>query len=203
MIKLATGYDRAANEWYVEPEYCTSALLSVERFDGLILDPACGQGNIVKTMIATGYSAVGTDIVQRVNDEWWFGGIYDFLEGEVLHPTIPNIVCNPPFMRAKGTEAFIRRALAMTNRKVCIFTDVKFLAGSKRAHGIYSEFPPDRVWIINPRPSCPPGEFLLNGGEAKNGQADWCWLVWDLAGAAWKGPTQLGWLKGERNGDFT
>ncbi len=196
-MKIATGYDRANHEWYVEPEYCTAALLSVEFFDGVTLDPACGQGNIVKTLRAAGVNAFGSDIVQRVDSEPWFIGESDFLTNTVTIP-IANIVCNPPFYRAKGTELFIRRALSIAARKVAIFTDVKFLAGQRRARGLFTDMPPDRVWIINPRPSCPPGEYLLNGGEAKNGQADWCWLVWDLAGSAWKGPTQLGWLKGEQ-----
>lgn len=205
MIKLASGYARAEHEWYVEPTYCTLALISVERFHGVTLDPACGGGNIVKTFCDAGLNAIGTDIVKRVDGlPEWFAGTSDFLDHDVyLIPKVQNIVCNPPFMRAKGTEAFIRKALAIATSKVAIFTDIKFLAGQKRAHGIYSELPPDRVWIINPRPSCPPGEYLLDGGEAKNGQADWCWLVWDLDRASFKGPTQLGWLKGERNGDFT
>lgn len=202
-MKIATGYDRADHEWYVEPTYCTTGLLSVEYFDGVTLDPACGQGNIVKTLREAGVNAFGSDIVRRVEAEPWFMAERDFLNDALTIP-IANIVCNPPFHRAKGTELFIRRALSIATRKVAIFTDVKFLAGQRRASGLFSDTPPDRIWIINPRPSCPPGEYLRNGGEAKNGQADWCWLVWSLDGPrSFKGPTQLGWLKGERNGDFT
>lgn len=48
------------------------------------------------------------------------------------------------------------------------------------AAGLYAECPPRRIYILTPRPSCPPGEYLLNGGKAGGGTADWCWLVWDL-----------------------
>jgi hypothetical protein len=107
-------------------------------------------------------------------------------------PLAPNIVMNPPFYRADGAEFFIRRALSFAVRKVCAFVDIRFLAGDGRAKGLFAQFPPTRIWIIHPRVSCPPGEYLEAGGKAGNGSSDWCWLVWSKSEQNSK--TELRWL---------
>ena len=193
--------ENVENQWFVEPTFCTKLLLDVESFSGVTLDPACGQGNIVRTMIEAGVAgAFGSDLVQRTNEPW-FLGCDDFLKPRLdgfASRSPHNIVCNPPFFRAKGTEAFIRRALQLASRKVAVFVETKFLAGQGRASGLFAELPPDRVWIITPRPSCPPGQFLLDGGSAEGGKSDACWLVWDLTlPIALRGDTRLLWLRGE------
>lgn len=192
--KVAHVWQRDALDWYVEEEFVTQALVKVERFVGPVLDPCCGQGNIVKGLLAAGVEAVGTDIVKRVPDGTpWFLGTADFREVGAISQ--PNICMNPPFFRAKGAEAFIRKALSVASGKVVAFADIKFLASHGRAKGLYAEFPPNRVWSISPRPSCPPGEFLLAGGEADGGTADWVWMVWDQT-APFYG-TQFDWLRAE------
>jgi predicted RNA methylase len=192
--KNAHVWERDGLDWYVEPSVATRQLASVETFDGLILDPCCGGGNIVSTLRAAGLRAYGSDIVRRVSAETeWFLGEHDFLAAEADTITRwPNIVMNPPFFRAKGAEAFIRKAVEISTAKVCAFLDIKFLAGATRAEGLFADLPPARIWILTPRPSCPPGEYLAAGNVAGGGTADWVWAVWDHAHT---GPTQLGWLK--------
>ncbi len=75
--------------------------------------------------------------------------------------------------------------------KVAMFVNGKFLFGAGRAGGLYAEIPPDRVYPINPRPSCPPGKFLLAGGKAEGGVENFVWLVWDLAAPT--GRTEIRW----------
>ena len=104
---------------------------------------------------------------------------------------------NPPFVRAKGAEAFIRKALALASGKVAAFVDIRFIASAKRANGLFADFPPCRIWVVIPRPSCPPGSYLEAGNKAGGGTADWCWIVWDKTA-----PTQathFGWLRGARS----
>lgn len=175
--KAAHLWERDELDWYVEPPVATRALLTVERFDGLILDPCCGQGNIVSSCIEAGYRAVGTDIKRRT-DAAWFSREMRF--EDIPDRSVPNIISNPPFYRAQGTEAFIRRAACAARSKLAVFVDTRFLGGQKRAAGLWSELCPHRVWFILPRLSCPPGEFLEGGNKASNGTSDWCWLVWDL-----------------------
>lgn len=184
-------WERDGLDWYVEPETSTSALLKVERFVGRIHDPSCGQGNIVRTLIANGYHASGSDLVDRAGSPGWFKGKADFLGPAAIYAE--NIVMNPPFYKAKGAEAFIRKALEVATGKVAAFVDIKFLAGGGRANGLYRELPPNRVWIITPRPSCPPGEVLKAGGKAEGGTADWIWMVWDKT--APHSGTVINWLR--------
>jgi len=181
-------WQRDVLDWYVEPPRATEALLTVERFVGPVWDPACGQGNIVRALEAAGIEAHGSDIANR-----GFGGVQDFLAPECDFVGVLNIVMNPPFFRAKGAEAFIRRALTVACGKVAAFVDIRFIAGAERADGLFADHPPHRIWIVTPRVSCPPGDYLAAGGKAGNGSSDWCWLVWDLT--APYSATTLGWLR--------
>jgi hypothetical protein len=191
--KSAKVWQRDELDFYVEPARATEQLLCVETFIGGILDPACGQGNVVKELLIHGYSAFGSDISRRVAEGTnWFFGEADFLADGFPY-TAENIVTNPPFYRAKGTEAFIRRALTVAVGKVAIFTDICFLAGDGRATGLFATFPPSRIWIVTPRVSCPPGVYLAAGYKAGNGSSDWCWLVWDRTTSGQRA-TSLGWL---------
>lgn len=189
--RKAHNWARDEHDWYVEENRATVALLTAERFVGSVWDPAAGQGNIVETLIAAGYRAHGTDIVRRTEAQWFWGERNFLDDGEFTLG--PNIVTNPPFYRAKGTEDFIRRALALATGKVAAFTDIKFLASDGRAAGLFAEHPPTRIWSISPRVSCPPGSYLLAGNKAGGGTADWVWLVWDLTAPA-QG-TKFGWLR--------
>lgn len=198
IAKKAHLWDRDPFDWYIEPVAATEALLARERFVGAVWDPACGQGNVIRALAKAGIPAYGTDVVDRgLEFVDGFRGLHDFLKddpSQILRFALPsNIVCNPPFFRATGTEDFIRRALTLAAGKVAIFADIKFLAGGKRAGGLYAENPPSRVYILAKRPSCPPGALLRAGGKAQGGTADWCWLVWDLAAPT--GDTRMIWLR--------
>lgn len=184
-------WERDGLDWYIEPERATGAFLDVESFTGRIHDPCCGQGNIVRTLISRGYHASGSDLVDRAGAPGWFRGRSDFLGPEAMFAE--NIMMNPPFFKAKGSEAFIRKALLVATGKVVVFVDIKFLAGAGRANGLFRDHPPTRVWIITPRPSCPPGEVLKAGGKAEGGTADWIWMVWDKT-TPFAG-TNMNWLR--------
>ena len=132
-----------------------------------------------------------SDIVRRV-DRWWFRRECDFLESDGA-PLAQNIVTNPPFFKAKGAEAFIRKAIELATGKVAVFVDIRFLAGAERAQGLFADHPPHRIWIVTPRVSCPPGAYLAAGNKAGGGSSDWCWLVWSVCDP-YNG-TSMGWLR--------
>lgn len=180
-------------DFYVEEPRASAALFGVERFVGDIWDPACGSGNIVYSAIDAGYATTATDIARRVDADWFCGEL-DFLSSDAEGPCPANIVTNPPFFRGKGTEAFIRQALKVAGGKVAIFASIGFLAGAGRANGLFAEHTPHRIWIVTPRVSCPPGDYLAAGNKAGGGSSDWCWLVWDLTAPRSAFP-QLGWLR--------
>lgn len=181
-------WGRQAQEWYVEPERCTHQLAAAETFIGAIHDPSCGGGNVVKALLAEGYPVTGSDIVERGAPA--FAGVADFLsEGYGLWGA-HNCVMNPPYSKGAGIEAFIIQALSLAPGKVCAFVPLRFLTSERRAKLFYRWLAPDRVWIVTPRPSCPPGEYLALGNVASGDTKDYAWLVWDER----RGGARLGWL---------
>jgi hypothetical protein len=202
MAEGRTTWPPVKDGWFVEPEAATLFLLERERFDDGFWDPACGQGNIVETGNRCGYSCVGTDLRDRTESmdtfrrkraSGWFEGAVDFMEWDLsLRPFRHHIVSNPPYGRALLAELFIRQACGLPGvEKVAMFLNSKFMYGGKRALGLYQDLPPDRVYPISPRPSCPPGEFLLAGGKAEGGVENFAWFVWSMS--ARTGRTELIW----------
>ena len=58
-------FPREANQHYVEEPWCSKRLFDVEPFEGHIVDPCCGWGQIVIAALEHGYHAAGSDIVDR------------------------------------------------------------------------------------------------------------------------------------------
>jgi hypothetical protein len=48
-----------------------------------------------------------------------------------------------------------------------------------------------RIWLLSPRPSMPPGSYILAGGKPGGGRADFCWLIFERGYA---GPPTMAWL---------
>jgi hypothetical protein len=97
-------FARVAHDFYVEPRWCSEALFRVEPFQGPIHDPAVGLGRIVESAIKASYLASGSDIAE-------YSPMRDFAFDYLNDNTplaYPNIVCNPPYRRARD---FIERAL--------------------------------------------------------------------------------------------
>lgn len=196
MAEGRTAFAVEEHGWYVEPEWVTDYLLDRERLPLHVWDPACGQGNILHGLKRRGHQAWGSDVVYRLpacdlGISWTH---IDFLVDKPLDffAGLPwALVCNPPYGGAKTAEAFIRRGIALPHlTKMCMFLNSKFIFGAGRARGLFSEHPPYVVYPINPRPSCPPGQYLLDGGKAAGGIENFCWIVW-IPG--WTGQTQIAW----------
>ena len=183
-------WEREANEHYVEPEWCSERLFAEEDFLGGILDPCCGFGRIVQGARKAGHHAVGSDLIERAPG---FMYALDFLSGdyprEILHPELggecANVVCNPPFNVAKE---FALNALAWTPRKVAMIFPTARLNAAHWLHGT----PLERIWLMTPRPSMPPGHTILAGEKPGGGKMDYCWLVWRKG---YSGDAAVKWLR--------
>lgn len=102
--------NREKDDFYPTPPEGTAPLLAVERFDGPIWEPACGQGHMSRVLEDAGHDVISTDLVHRGYGE---GGV-DFLME--WRPRAPNIVTNPPVQdgggfRPQGTAARQRQSL--------------------------------------------------------------------------------------------
>jgi hypothetical protein len=156
--------NREKDDFYPTPPEGTRALLSAERFDGPIWEPACGDGAISKELIAAGYEVHSSDLVARGR--------------------APNIVTNPPF---KLALPFIERALGLTTGKVAMLLRLAFLEGRERRR-FYESTPLARVLVFSGRLK------MFRGGDTANeggGMIAFAWFIWDHAH---KGPPTLGWV---------
>lgn len=186
---------RSEGDWYIEPAWCSERLFEDERFDGEIVDPACGVGTIVGAALRAGHEAVGCDKVSR-----GFGNfpIHDFMLAEWRCGDRPdNIVSNPPFKLCRikdGLVSFPKLALQRARRKVALLLPTDWIQGDKRARWL-AETPLYRVYFMCPRPSMPPGEAVLAGAKAEGGKQDFAWFVW-LQG--FEGTATVHWLFRDR-----
>jgi hypothetical protein len=136
--------NRQRDDFYPTPPRATKALLSVEKFEGDIWEPACGDGAISKILQEEGYTVLSTDLIDRGFGE---GGV-DFLLDYRTRAT--NIITNPPF---KFAEEFVRHALSRSSGKVAILARLAWLEGKARKR-LYESTPiglamnPVRVILI-------------------------------------------------------
>ena len=188
-----SDYERAEEDWYVEPSWCVEALADYTDIRGTIWDPACGSGTIPKVFAARGHEVLASDVVDR-----GFLGteVYDFLSKENdpwwWRSDARTIVTNPPFDQS---EAFVRKALSNPGvGQVCIIQQTRFL-NSKGRYTLFTEYPPTDVMILSRRPSMPPGnkleEMIANGTAFKGGAIDYVWIIWRRG---YRGDTRLQWL---------
>lgn len=162
--------DRAAREkddFYPTPPEATAALLGVERFDGPIWEPACGDGAMARVLEQAGHRVLATDLVCR----GYGTPRVDFLQEWRL--LAPNVVTNPPF---KMADEFARHAWALGARKLVLLARLNWLAGKKR-QAMFRETGLSRVWVHSARLT------MHRSGEAPEkptgSMIDFAWFVWD------------------------
>ena len=183
-------WQREANDWYIEPRWCSDRLFDEETFRGLICDPACGRGNIIDSATDHGLPAFAMDIVNRAGvgrrvQDWM---TYDGRRFD-------NVVSNPPFKlcddRKAGTHPFVEQCLRFAERKVALLLPANWVQGDRRSRWLESS-PLRRVWFITPRPSMPPGHVVDAGVNPGKGTTDYAWFVWQQD---YDGPPEVKWLR--------
>lgn len=171
--------NRQRDDFYPTPPEGTQALLSVERFEGSIWEPACGDGAISEVLRAAGYEVHSTDLIDRGYGD---PGV-DFLLDWTTRAD--NIVTNPPF---KLAQEFIEHALRQADRKVAMLLRLAFLEGGARRK-MYETTPLAHVWVFSRRLA-----IMRNGEPFKNGSGGMVALAWFVWDHAHDGPPQLGWI---------
>jgi hypothetical protein len=84
------GFRREKNDFYSTPPVLTLPMLRLERFEGAIWEPACGDGAMSRELSKVCDKVISTDLIYRSYGE----GDVDFLKQDRL--LAPNIVTNPP-----------------------------------------------------------------------------------------------------------
>lgn len=169
--------DRAERDFYATDPRAIDALFGVEEFAHKILEPACGNGHLVKRMIELEKEVYPADIVVRD---------YPCVEMSFFDYTKPlppyfDIVTNPPYKYAKE---FVEHAMEILapGSKLALFLKLTFLEGQDRRK-LFDKYPPARIHVFSKRINC-----AINGDEkefAKSSAACYAWFVWE------KGNTKL------------
>jgi SAM-dependent methyltransferase len=199
--KNAHLWARHPDDWYVEERFAVAELFKRETFAGCVWDPCCGRGHIIAEAALFGYEVFGSDIADRarITDDPFV--VADFLTS-VPFALGESVVMNPPFRGGDadtGIEGFVRQAMRYRSvQKIAAFIPWRFLWGAERARDFWTYRPPSRVYMITPRPSCPPGPVLEAGEEPGGGNDDFAWAVWERdADDYWpETPTELRWIIG-------
>ena len=120
-----TYADRQREDYYATEPKATEWLCKLERFEGRILEPSCGEGHMSRVLEAAGYEVVSRDLVDR-----GYGEVADFLAIDNL-AWDGNIVTNPPY---KYAQQFVEKALSIIpeGKKVAMFLKLTFLEGKAR-----------------------------------------------------------------------
>jgi len=175
-IAMSARPDAKKDHFYPTPPAGTRALLAVERFDGPIWEPACGEGHMSRELEAAGYEVISTDLVDR----GYGTSRVDFLMES--RPLAPNIMTNPPF---KLGEKFARHALGLTTGKVALLCRLMWLEGRERRR-MFEDSPLARVWVFSRRLG-----MRANTVADKGGMVPYAWFVFEHGH---KGPPALGWV---------
>lgn len=181
LIGAKTRGEREKDDFYATAPASVEALLQVERFDGPIWEPACGDGAICRVLEAAGHEVHASDLVDRGYGQT---GVDFLMEWQ---PRAPNIVTNPPFKL--GTQ-FIKKALDLSTGKVAMLLKVGFLEGIERTP-VFDDAPFARLWVFRRR------QTLLKGGSqaitmnGAGGMISYGWFVWEHG---YTGRPTLGWL---------
>lgn len=173
--------NRDRDDFYPTPPIATEALLAVERFDGTVWEPACGDGAIARVLEAAGHRVVSADLIDRGYGQVGVDFLLDW------QTRADHVVTNPPF---KLAEPFIRHALARVPGRVAMFLRLAFLEGQARRR-LFTGTPLARVWVFSSRVALVRGGGEMRQGRAAGGMIAFAWFVWDPAHV---GPPQLGWL---------
>lgn len=175
------SHDRADKDYYATEPAATEWLCRLEKFNGPILEPACGEGHISKVLESQGYEVVSRDLADRGYGE----SGRDFLCKDV-EQWKGDIITNPPYAFAQD---FVERAIAMIQpgRKVAMFLKLTFLEG-KRRRELFKNHPPRRIWVSSSRLKC-----AMNGDFEKAPESATCyaWFVWEKG---YKGCPEVMWF---------
>ncbi|MFT3967394.1 MAG: hypothetical protein QM690_16080 [Sphingobium sp.] len=189
LTRRPDGADRHPWDWYVEQQWVSARLLDAAPIDRdvVMLDPCCGSGNIVRTLLAAGFDAYGMDLFERGSPN--FLGTHDMLGDqrtmfEGMGPR--SIIFNPPFSCQDGrlvrglAMRMVLRALDMVTHQVAALLPLKWLASEER-YRLFSDHTPLGIWVMCERPSMPPGDQIaaLGAKAWKRGKVDYVWIVWD------------------------
>lgn len=142
-------------------------------FEGDILEPACGQGHISKTLkeMLPSFNVISTDLIDRGYGQ---GGV-NFLTHDYGR-TFNTVITNPPFSLAKE---FIEKGLEIADKYVIMLCKIQLLEGIKRKD-MFLNTPLKYVYVHTTRQATwKEGRPTDNKGKKWATTMCLAWFVWD------------------------
>lgn len=166
---------RPDNDFYETVPEAINTLLAVERFPGgLVWEPACGTGAIVKPLREAGYKVVATDLFTYDVDFRTVFGL-DFLEADPP-AGVRHIVTNPPFsLQTEFAEHGIS-LLPRTEGKFVLLARLAYLEGIERKP-IFENSPLSVVYVFSRR--LPLMHRPNYNGPKSTSMLPFAWFVWN------------------------
>jgi len=170
MSSTNRGSNRRTDDAYMTPPWCVRRLLGVWRPNGrsgILVEPAVGTGNIVRTIGTEPFAWLTYDIreVEPIGEMHVTG---DFLLVGSHGTDAEAVVTNPPFSLA---EEFIRHSRScFPSAELVFLLRLAFLASAARLPLWCDVGTPD-VWVLPNRPS-----FTGKGTDS----ADYGWFHWPV-----------------------
>ena len=135
---------------------------------GLVLEPACGDGAIVRVLRRHGYDVRAADLLGGQN-------FFDRIE------TVPNVITNPPYSHSLD---FILHAKKVATRKIAMLLPVEFLHGGTRYELFQDRLCPLKVVSVF--------SSRLSFGAETHATVGHAWYVWDRKH---KGEPVIRWIR--------
>ena len=158
---------REENDFYATEPKATILLMEKEKFNNVILEPACGQGHMSEVLKSYNYNVLSSDLIDR-----GYGIQKDFFD---YNKWAGDIITNPPY---KIALPFLKHALNIINTgsKEALFLRLLFLEGIERGK-FFKEFPPKKVYVSSARLNCAKnGDFKT---YSKSTAMAFAWFVWE------------------------
>lgn len=169
-----------------------------------IWDPSAGSGRTLVTFAENGFRLFASDVVNRIDASLFdpeSAPAPDFFSADFTETTAApapcSIVGNPPYSYIEAiAEAFVRHALKLTSRRVCMVLPTKWLGTQGRFALFAEDHPPQAVLVLTQRPSMPPGDMIkaLGTKAFRGGVVDYAWFVWDVTRPTPRHETRTIWL---------
>jgi hypothetical protein len=163
---------RKKADFYETPYSMTHQLLDEGDFypKQSILEPACGEGAIVKVLKARGFTDVTAQDLTTGQD---------FTNPPVDQKMYDYIITNPPFSLALE---FILMCKRCVRHKFALLLPLNYLHGQERYNSIWKDtaYPLEKVYVFTRYPML--GDPLREDGKYRTGMQVYAWYIWSKSG---------------------
>lgn len=179
-----TEAEREEKDFYATDPAVLDLLCKKYNIPAVVMEPACGSGDLSKWLESSGRKVYSSDIIDR-----GYGERQNFFEIMSVPDDCKCILTNPPY---KYATEFVLHALDLlpVGGQVVMFLKTTFLETEKRYREIFRNTPPRIVYQFIRRVICAKnGDFV----EAKKqGSAvSYAFFVWEKG---YQGQTVIDWI---------